>query len=253
MKRIDKNCTPSTIYKAWEENLEAMNAAHPKYTHSKTRDDHYLDIFMQLHYCQDGLCAYTEMWLCSKVHFSAENWSNGKYIAPKPNNNIFGQLEHFNSELKSKKKDITGKKDWLWDNLFVAHDKINNIKREKAVDVILKPDTEAYDPFTLLDYDISSHKYIPNKSLEKSDSERIRVMLNTLGVNFFSDIRRSYVEGKLKLFFLHNKNWENIFIEQFPTAFEMRKRKIEKRELTFEDIFNEDIVDKEKEPFKNIQ
>lgn len=252
MKKIDKNCDRSTIYKAWEEDLEDRNVAHPKYEHTKTRNDYYVDILMQLHLCQDGLCAYTEMWLCSKKHLSSEKWSGGKYVAPKPNNNMYGQLEHFNSELKSKKKEETGKKDWLWDNLFVAHDKINNIKGVKPVDEILKPDKENYDPFALLDYNIFSHEFIPKKNLEKSIANRIQTMLNTLGVNFFSDIRRSYIEEKLKLIFLYKEKWESIFIEQFPTAFEMCKRKAESGELVFEDIFNEDIVEKDKKPFEDI-
>ena len=66
MRKIDKSEILSTIYKKWEEGLEKNNQQHPKYDKT-TR--FYEDIVMNLYYCQNGLCAYTEQILADEELF----------------------------------------------------------------------------------------------------------------------------------------------------------------------------------------
>ncbi len=117
MRKIDKNCTLSTIYKEWEEKLEEENKNHPKVD---TRISRYTDVMMQLYHCQNGLCAYTERRLCDNTHYSEGKWKDGKYAHSRPKQGIEGDLEHFDESLKSKKNEAVGKKDWLWDNLLLS-------------------------------------------------------------------------------------------------------------------------------------
>jgi len=222
MRKIDKKCTLSTKYKKWEEDLEANNKKHPKYRPSSKR---YTDVVMQLFHCQDGLCAYTERRLCDPTHYDAAKWKDGKYASSRPKKGIEGDLEHFDETLKAKKTDKEGKKDWLWDNLFVVHSHINqNVKGSKAVDNILKPDDEDYDPFELLDYDEEEHVYRPKETLDKEGFQRVEVMIETLGINHFYNIRRDYLAEKLDFIEKGINTWEDFLIDRFPTAFEMCKR-----------------------------
>jgi hypothetical protein len=237
MRKIDKNCGLSTVYSNWVKDLEDRNEAHPKYTHSKTREDYYLDIVMQLHHCQDGLCAYTERRLCTVNLYQPHLWENGKYKALKPSSNIEGHLDHFDPSLKSKKNDAIGKKDWLWDNFFVIHGEINTrVKGEKGVNKILKPDEAGFDPSQLLDYNLETHSFTPNKALDEPNSESVKLMLETLGVNYFNDRRRSYLMDKLRLIFLNIETWDSISLDEFPTAFEMCKEKVQQGEVNLEDL-----------------
>lgn len=247
MRKIDKNCVLSTIYKVWEEDLEAKKVAHPKYGNTTTNKLYYLDIVMQLYHCQDGLCAYTERLLCAKKHFTKKKWKDGKYDASaKPSDNVEGHLDHFNPDLKSKKADQNGRKDWLWDNFFMINERINAVvKRDKPVDDILKPDAKNYDPFNLLDYDPTTHTFIPNPSLDETASKRVQTMLETLGVNYFNERRRSYLEVKLKLVFMESKNWDDLEITQFPTAFAFCKKKVEEGQIAFDDLFARNIIDRD--------
>lgn len=245
MRKIDKNCDLSIVYKAWEADLEARNEAHPKYGNTKTKEEYYLDIVMQLHRCQGGLCAYTERLLCHKTHFRKSHWKDGKYVSAKPDNNIEGHLDHFDSNLKSIKTDAKGRKDWLWDNFFIIHGHINSIvKGGKSVDDILKPDTKDYDPFKLLDYDFATHSFIPSKTLDNGKAKRIEKMLATLGVNYFNELRRSYLEEKLKTILTQSKSWDEIEAVEFPTAFAFCKKKVENGEIGFDDLFAKDVVDR---------
>lgn len=248
MRKIDKNCNLSTVYKAWEQGLEDRNEAHPKYGNTKTKGLYYLDIVMQLFHLQGGLCAYSEKHLCYHTHFGEEHWRDGKYASPKPNHDYEGHLDHFNPNLKSKDGDITGKKDWLWDNFFMINERINTaVKGEKPVNDILKPDSNDYDPFALLDYDFETHVFKPKKDLEETKAKEVAEMLITLGVNYFNGLRKSYLEEKLKpvLSPLPSKSWDDIEIDQFPTAFAFCKMKIESGEIGFEDLFGKNIVAKD--------
>jgi len=184
MRKIDKSKILSTKYKEWEEALEESNTAHPQYNKSSIRNEHYSDIVMNLLHCQKGICAYTEIFLCDPKFYSKNNWKDGKYASPKPGK--FGQLDHFDESLKSKGKDKTGRKDWLWDNFFMVHPHINSlsVKGSKSINYLLKPDLPNYDPFHFLKYNANTHFFIPNdENLNEEDQERVQYMINTLGIN----------------------------------------------------------------------
>ncbi len=233
MRKINKSCDLSTVYKTWEEALEASNQPHPKYNSSK--GEYYWDIVMQLHRCQGGLCAYTEQELCDEPLFVTENWSDGRYSNPPQREGRFGQLEHFDESLKSKKDDIVGKKDWLWDNFFMVHSDINQRKGIKPVDNILKPDLEDYDPFEKLDYDFDLHVFIPNSNLSEADFERVKNMIEVLGINHVYSIRGKFLGNRLRLKYLNNSDIIEAQV-QFPTSFEMIERKLNLGEITLDEI-----------------
>lgn len=217
MRKIDKTQILSTKYKAWEENLELRGEEHPKYSSSDFR--YYLDIVMNLFYCQQGLCAYTEMRLCSKENFDSGHWQEGRYVSTKPD--FFGHLEHFDECLKEQKA-------WLWNNLFMVDSDINTkIKCKKAVDYILKPDSEDYDALRLFDYDASTHFFIANTDLPDDEQKRINEMIDTLGINF-GPVRAKRISVLTKHFEMIDfgvASWDNT-PDEFLTAFEMCRRDI---------------------------
>ena len=180
MQKIEKTKILSTVYKDWEENLEKSGQAHPKYTSSSGK--YYTDIVMNLFYCQNGLCAYTEAVLCRDTdYFLPKNWADGRYIGERYK---MGQLDHWNAALKCKKEDTEGRQDWLWDNFFMVKSEVNNLKLDKKADDILKPDTANYDPFLLLEYDTISHIYSANtENMTEEQAESINQTLKILGIN----------------------------------------------------------------------
>ncbi len=174
---------------------------------------------MNLLFCQKGLCAYTEVQLCPQNAIEISNWENGKYKFTYRAND--GQLEHFDEKLKSKDKDKTGIKDWLWSNFFMIDSDTNRRKGIKEVNYILKPDSDDYDEFTLLDYDIESHRFTANSSLPKEKKEIINNMINNvLGINFpnLIDKRRKTIIQAIEF-------GTDIIETQFPTAFEFYRRR----------------------------
>jgi hypothetical protein len=209
MRKIDKTKILSTYYRKWEENLERSNQNHGEYNSSK--NPHYIDVIMNLLHVQGGLCAYTEMRLCSAELIDEKNWANGKYKDRHPE--VFGQLDHFDPASKSTKA-------WLWDNFFFIDTDINTrVKGKLEVDEILKPDKKDYDVNLLLEYDPDNHIFIPHSNLDDTTQDRIKEMILKLGINFdpVIDSRKEYLEDKLaqKRFGLKFK------INQFPTAFSM--------------------------------
>lgn len=225
MRKINKICSLSTVYKKWEEELEANNKQHPKYDDAKTRRKYYWDIAMQLHACQGGLCAYTEQEICDDTLLDIDNWQNGIYRNNPPSSKgRFGELDHFDERLKSKKTEEQGRKDWQWNNLFMIQSDINKRKGTKAVDNILKPDREGYDPYELLEYDIKTHVYRPNRKLSTEEYERVETMIEVLCMNDVTATRRKFLSKHFQL--MRFNRVENDQPEQFPTAYEMYKRQI---------------------------
>ena len=107
MRKIDKSTILSKVYKAWEQDLENKQKHHPAYNSSKF--SFYKDIVMNLYYCQNGLCAYTEKAILLSG-LEAENWSEeGKYEGEIPSH--YGELEHFDESLK----DTQAYRDWETD------------------------------------------------------------------------------------------------------------------------------------------
>ena len=228
MKKIDKTQQLSTLYKAWENDLEKKNLPHPKYNSSQ--GEYYKDIVMDVLRCQNGLCAYTEVQLCPSKYLIPDNWEKGRYKGGIEGRVHNGQLEHFDETLKWKdKKDITTNqttdddkrvyqhKDWLWSNFFMVESDTNNLKGTKTVDSILKPDAEDYDPFKLFEYSKATHHYIPNTDLPETDRKRIKNMIDVLGLNFENvrDKRKQVVERAVK-YPLEDEN-------EFPTAIQFYK------------------------------
>jgi len=218
MRRIHKTCDRSTIYKAWLDGLEANRQRHPAYNSSQ--GEYYIDIVMNLFHCQGGLCAYTEQFLCPNEHYAAACWQGGRYMGPNavPMQVQFsGQLEHFDKGLKIRKA-------WKWDNLFMVCSDVNTkVKKSNAVDKILKPDMASYSHAKRLEYDSSKNIFIPNTSLSPDKRARIKIMLDTLGINWgpVREARRIYLAPILKSIEFGVTAWDNTVAEQFPTAFEM--------------------------------
>jgi hypothetical protein len=195
MQKIDKNYDQilSTKYKAWVDKLEKDQKKHPE---SRT---YYDDVVMDLYRCQRGVCAYKEMFICIENLYDVNNWQNGQYHIPDQaafrRTDHFGELEHFDATLKTNQY-------WLWSNLFMIHDKINNLKSAKPVVAYLKPDLDDYAPEKYFDYDEKTHRFIPNTDIEDPDQIRqIQSMIDEVlflnhGVvlneraNFIQDIKQ---------------------------------------------------------------
>jgi hypothetical protein len=217
MRRIDKRCHLAAAYKKWHDELEEQEQDHPTYSSS---NQYYWDVVMNLYACQGGLCAYTEVALCPPELFDAGKWAVGKYsLSPAGKPQVKGQLEHFDSQLKTKKG-------WLWDNLFMVDSDINmKIKRTRAIDPILKPDADDYNEFEKLEYNPSMHVFIPHSSLSNLQKARIDKMLLILGINHDTVRyqRKCFLTRVLKEIDFGVADWA-VKVEQFPTAFEMVRR-----------------------------
>ncbi len=210
MRKIDKTKILSTEYKKQEEKDE-KSGKHSKYDSRKNK---YIDVVMNLLHCQKGLCAYTEIQLCSEEFYDKANWENGRYKnrKEKPYN---GQLEHFDSSLKKNKG-------WLWDNFFMVDSDTNNRKSNKEVDYILKPDSENYDEFALFDYNLKTHLFIAKLSLPENKRKRINGMIEVLGINFSNIVakRRHKIEKAVRF---GSEKYE----VEFPTAFAFYEENME--------------------------
>lgn len=209
MRKIDKSKILSSKYKEWERKCEREGVYPSPYDSS--RNDFYLDVVLNLLHAQDGLCAYTEIRLCSQEMIDEDQWKNGRYSKRKPE--FFGQLDHFDPSLKSSNP-------WKWENLFMVHSDINiKIKNKHTVDSILKPDEKDYDPEDLLEYDAEKHIFIPNSKLEGPTKERVKEMILTLGINYdpVVDRRKSYINERLKC----RQFGLDFSVEQFYSAFKM--------------------------------
>jgi hypothetical protein len=209
MQKIDKTNRLSANYEKWEKDLEDNNKPHDKYTSSNHR--FYYDIVMNLLYCQNGLCAYTEVSLCDEDEYKATNWINGAYHKTWRDAPYDGQLEHFDESLKSKKNDEQGKKDWLWDNLFMVETNVNLKKSTHKVNSIFKPDQPDYSPDKYLTYSKVLHKFLPKDDLSESLKQEVNAMLVILGIN-----RRNIVKRRAKA--LQSYFEYGCPYDEFPTA-----------------------------------
>ena len=215
MRKIDKSKILSTVYKNWEKDLEINNQNHPNYN---SNAKFYKDVVMNLYHAQGGLCAYTEMKLMGESeHFHENLWAKGRYnpILPKH----LGDVEHFAESLKANKG-------WLWDNLFMVLNKVNNQKGTKQVSNILKPDHESYNPYDLLDYNFKEHIFFANAknpNLSQEQLNEINRMIDVLGLNFVKDWRKKYVSERIKAL---EFGLEPAPVEEYMTAFEMARRNL---------------------------
>ena len=171
MKKIDKSKILSKEYFKWMKELKE----HSKYSSSHK---YIKDIKMNLLYCQNGLCAYTEEQLCDLKLLEDSCWEDGRYKQSLENENLVnGDLEHFDCTLKENKA-------YLWDNLFMANSNINcRVKGTKSINPILKPDAKDYDPVKYLQFDDKINKFIPNINLSEKEKIDVMEMIETLGIN----------------------------------------------------------------------
>jgi len=186
MKKIDKSKILSKEYLAW---MEALKEEHPKYPNSRK---YIKDIKMNLLYCQNGLCAYTEEELCDLKLLEESCWQEGRYMHSLEDESLInGDLEHFDCTLKDTQA-------YLWDNLFMVNSNINSrIKGTKQINPILKPDDKNYDPFKYLEFDDKINKFLPNINLSVEEKKDVAEMINTLGINK-NDFKRAKQIKELK-------------------------------------------------------
>ena len=157
MRKIDKTNGQilSTKYKSWINKLI-------KDGKKSSGNFYYDDVAMNLYYCQGGVCAYTEMFICISELYDEKKWVNGRYKINDDEEHTrvdhLGEMDHFDSENKKIQY-------WNWDNLFMIHAKINGIKSNSEVMPYLKPDIAGYDPKIYFDYDESTHRFIPNTEI----------------------------------------------------------------------------------------
>lgn len=174
MRKIDKNYDVllSTQYKTWVDKYESKNKKHPE---SRT---YYDDVVMELYKCQQGVCAYTERYICPAELYESARWVDGEYLndvsAEFQRVDHAGEMDHFDPNLKKDKY-------WLWSNLFMIDAKINGIKSNEQPSSFLKPDLDDYAPEKYFDYDEETHRYIPNTDIEdKNIREEIQRMIDNV-------------------------------------------------------------------------
>ena len=173
------------------------------------------DIVMDLYQCQNGVCAYTEMYICVPELFAPSNWVKGKHKIEKPEDvkktDHFGELEHWDPSLKKTHY-------WLWSNLFMIHASINGLKSNKAIVDYLKPDMPDYDSAKYFDYDEKTHLFRPNTEIEdeKVRDEIQRMIDHILFLNH-GVVRRQRIEYINGLKF-KKQHGQLISVDRFFTA-----------------------------------
>lgn len=190
MKKIDKSTILSKDFEAWHNGL--VYDKHPHYNSSS--NSHYFDIKMSLLHCQGGLCAYTEQRLCDSELLKTEHWNDKKYsktLSKEEKSSIQGDLEHFDESFKEKNG-------WSWDNFFVVSTHANcRIKGKKSVKDILKPDRDAYDPMSYLEFDFDRGVFISKITLDDDEKKDVAYMIETLGINcIYSQRKKRLLEWK---------------------------------------------------------
>jgi hypothetical protein len=153
---------------------------------------------MELYKCQQGVCAYTERWICPQELYANNVWVDGKYLndesAEFQRVDHAGEMDHFDPNLKKDKY-------WFWSNLFMIDATINSRKSNEQPSSFLKPDLDDYAPEKYFDYDEETHRFIPNTDIEDENTrDEIQRMIDNVlflnhGVvrkdreNFINDIR----------------------------------------------------------------
>ena len=219
MRKINKKLELATAYKKWLDAINKSGKNHPKYNSSNFR--FYYDIIANLLWVQDGLCAYTEMYLINKNHVASNKFTIGKI----QRFDFLGQLDHYDSLLKDTKG-------WEWTNFFMIHSDVNRKKNDKPVNSILKPDKDDYDPFYFLEYDFRTYNFIPNKERDFDLQLKILQDINFLGLNFqpIIDYRRDELNPIIDKVDLGTMTVAEARrgLKKFYTAFEMSLKHIEK-------------------------
>ena len=196
------------------------NGKYPEYSSS---NKYYNDVYINLLICQNGLCAYSEMFIYEYYEKCQKNdyWKNGRYVGEKLK--IGADIEHFLA-----KSLCNLECDWKWSNLFLVDTKINrDIKKNKPVYAFMRPDNPEYDPLKYLVYDIEMNFFVPKYTLDKETRVQVKEMLKTLGIN--SDgvwaKRKSKLQQYLENAILEDKNFASLKkeVKEFYTAFVLCK------------------------------
>lgn len=168
MKAIVKTLTLATKYKEWHDGLEKDN--HPEYNSSSNK--HYYSIVANLLHLQKGVCAYTEIFLCSQETVAADKWVDGSFSKF----DTFGQLDHFDPRLKDNNA-------WLWDNFFVIHTDINIKEKRANIITHLKPDAPDFTLSDYLVYNLANHYFHPRIDLSDDMQQSLLNDIDYLGLN----------------------------------------------------------------------
>jgi hypothetical protein len=205
MRKLDKKIQFANEYKKWQE-------AHPDHPYDSSRNPFYRDVLTELLILQDGLCAYTEFRLVDRAQLEAykKGFVEGKQTM-EPGTKAMAHLEHFDPRLKDSQA-------WKWENLFAVLGAINEDKRTKAIDPLMKPDSNEYDPMVMLAYDKDLHQFYPSRKRSVEEQEIIRQAILVLGINNPTIIlhRRKELIAALRR---HLWFGESVEVDQFPTAF----------------------------------
>ena len=214
MKKIDKSKILSEEYLEW---MKALKEEHPTYSSSHK---YVQDIKMNLLYCQNGLCAYTEEQLCDLELLKESCWKERRYVQTLEGEDLVkGDLEHFDCTLKENQA-------YLWNNLFMANSNINcRVKGTKPVNPILKPDAKDYDPFKYLEFDDKINKFLPNVNLSEEEKIDVLEMIETLGINRNSFKRASKIKDLKEDFELDEELKEP---HEYITSWKMTLENLEK-------------------------
>lgn len=113
--------------------------------------------------------------------------------------------------------------------------KVNKLKGNKTVDYILKPDTPTYNPFDLLEYD-NFHQFLPNRNLDYHTFERVQKMIEILGINTIRRQRERYLIAIFNQIALEEKTWDEVKLDEYPTAFSIYVQSLENEDVTLDDI-----------------
>ena len=210
MRKIDKSKRLASEYYEWQQSSEAKEKSYV------SKGKYYIDIIANLLQIQEGVCAYTEKFLCDSEKFETKNWRKGRFNEQMSKSELgcLGNLDHFDSTKKTKEP-------WSWDNFFYIDTDVNNFKGNKRIDDILKPDSKDYNPNVFLEYDINEHIFIANTDLEDDIQLRVNDMIKTLGINYVKDDRQKYIDEKIIDIEIEIRTKEETNLYQYFTAFKM--------------------------------
>ena len=201
--------------------METANRNHPVYT---SKHDFYLDVVMNFSTARVAHAPTRRCCSVQRVSMRRVNGTRGvtPSVVKRQGLSLWVSWIHFDSALK---KD----KGWLWTNLFMVNSDINRMKGRRAVDGILKPDAEDYCPFQKLEYDVSTHVFIPKSLLSEDLSNRVRNMILMLGLNHGTvrQHRMNLFSELLKAIEFGLVTWDTASPVEFPTAFAMVRDELE--------------------------
>jgi hypothetical protein len=196
MKQINKSRKFASKY--FEALTELGKGEHSCFKESPFRNEHFANVRMNLLYCQDGLCAYTEQILVKREDLLDDKWVTGEFDG---SINPSCDVDHFDPSLKTKYG-------WTWSNLFAISTTINmRVKLGKSVSSKLKPDNPDYVPEKYFDYNMYEHIFIVSQKVPIEEYQEIEDGIIALGLNNPMVVarREDYVNNFMHLHNLRGK------------------------------------------------